>query len=112
VGLASSGVYLHACDSVSYIGQCAASDAQLTHPNPSCQHAQACYAVAIASLLKQPGERKHAMSRANEYTKKHCDAKSEERGSEVLQWLDDAEQRTYIRWPVSFVFRFRMRSGI
>lgn len=55
-------------------------DSALSHPNPSCCEAVACYTIAIASLIEVPGDRARAWSRAHGWGTKHA-------GAEVQEWL-------------------------
>lgn len=60
-------------------------DAQLTHPNPSCQWAGVAYVVAIRHLLLQNGDAPGAFETARQALQA-VDA------SEVAGWLQEAEQ--------------------
>ena len=62
----------------------AQSDSKLSHPNSSCQHAEACYVIAIASLVRDLGGRTEAFFRARRWAEAHAPL-------EVLDWLQDAE---------------------
>ena len=42
------------------LAQFAIADSSLSHPNPSCCHAVACYVIAIANLLRKPADRQLA----------------------------------------------------
>ena len=59
-------------------------DSALTHPNASCTDAVACYAIAIAALVRSPGDRGGAFAAARAWADHSaCE--------EVRSWLDDAE---------------------
>ena len=62
----------------------AQGDSKLSHPNFSCQHAEACYVIAIASLLRDLGGRTEAFVRAKRWAEAHAP-------HEVRDWLQDAE---------------------
>lgn len=62
----------------------ARADSALTHPNPSCGDAVAAYVIAIASLLRAPGDRSGAFGAARSWAEREACA-------EVRGWLDDAE---------------------
>jgi len=49
------------------LARLAATDAQLSHPNPTCQLANSVYAIAIAALIQQPHDRQAALSRSIDY---------------------------------------------
>jgi ADP-ribosylglycohydrolase len=57
----------------------AADDARLSHPNPACVDAGAAYVVAIASLVRAPGDVARAIDAASRFAR-----------GEVREWLDDA----------------------
>lgn len=74
------------------IAELARIDSALTHPNPSCGDAVAAYTIAIASLLRAPGDRTGAFAAARSWADRAaCD--------EVRSWLDDAE---HARRPAFF----------
>lgn len=68
--------------------EAAQEDARLTHPNPSCQWANAAYVVAVRCLLLNPGDGPKAFEQARTVLK----SATEDASSEVLSWLEDAEQ--------------------
>lgn len=74
------------------LARCAAEDSLLSHPNESCCHAVASYAIAAAALLRQPGERCGAFSRASAWAGKNAN-------DEVREWLRAAEKDE----PVNFL---------
>lgn len=49
------------------IAAVAAVDAQLSHPNATCQLANSLYAIAISALIRQPHDRPAALQRAVDY---------------------------------------------
>lgn len=62
----------------------ARADSSLTHPNASCGDAVAAYSIAIAALVRSPGDRSGALGCARAWADRDaCD--------EVRAWLDDAE---------------------
>ena len=62
----------------------ARTDSAITHPNASCGDAVAAYVIAIAALLRAPGDRSGAFGVARSWADREaCD--------EVRGWLDDAE---------------------
>jgi len=59
----------------------ARADSALTHANAACQDAVACYAVAIASLIREEGDRRLALEAVAEWAERQaCE--------EVRDWLD------------------------
>lgn len=68
-------------------GNAARDDARLTHPNQSCQWANAAYVVAIRHLLLNPEDRIGAFAQA----KLTLTSAPVEEAEEVLSWLGDAE---------------------
>lgn len=65
------------------LADCARQDSCLSHPNPSCWQAVACYSIAIAHLLNHPGDRHGAMAAAQAWASGNADR-------EVQGWLADA----------------------
>ena len=61
-------------------------DAQLTHPNLTCQWAAAAYALAIRHLMFHPGQGDGAFEVAHDAVRGQTD----EGAQEVLSWLEDA----------------------
>lgn len=76
----------------------AMQDSRLSHPNLTCCYAIACYVIAIASLLRHPGDRQEAFKRAKSWLESPVSQHwGESRASEeVLQWLQDAENNLNI----------------
>jgi ADP-ribosylglycohydrolase len=66
------------------IAAVASADARLSHPNPSCVAAASAYAIAVASLVRAPGDAATAIARASAYLETAPDA------DEVRGWLADA----------------------
>jgi ADP-ribosylglycohydrolase len=62
----------------------ARGDARLSHPNPSCQHANAAYVVAVRHLALNSGDSGGALRAASV-------ALADESAHEVRSWLCDAE---------------------
>ena len=82
-------------------------DSSLSHPNPSCCEAVACYAIAIASLVDTPGDRARAWRRAAGWGRVHA-------GAEVRDWLELAERDEGVPYTpqdgfvrIGFVHAFR-----
>ena len=81
------GIWSVRCTVEEAIGA-AMADASLTHPNPTCQWANAAYVVAIRHLLLNAGDVEGAFSQAW----RALDAGADEGAEEVRYWLEDAEQ--------------------
>jgi ADP-ribosyl-[dinitrogen reductase] hydrolase len=60
----------------------ALTDAQLTHPNPACQHSTAAYVLALRHLMLKPGDNAGAIVAAQSYV--------QVQSNEVSAWLADA----------------------
>lgn len=67
------------------LAACARADSSLTHPNPSCGDAVAAYTLALAHLVRAPGDRAGAWTRAHAWGAAHACA-------EVREWLAMAER--------------------
>lgn len=85
----------------------AIADSCLSHPNPSCCHAVAAYVLAIAHLLRVPGDRAGAFGRAEAWVQNHAVA-------EVQNWLQDARQHERVPYSpqdgfvkIAFTHAFR-----
>lgn len=84
------------------------ADARLSHPNPTVLAASACYAVAVARLLRQPGDScgayRAALDRAT------C---PEVRGWLLNAWhgrLDDVRQQEgFVKWGFTLAFTHLLR---
>jgi len=93
----------------------AQQDSRLSHPNPSCCYAVACYTIAIASLLRQPGDRQAAFKSAKSWLESQAQATRTSQGKEeVLSWLQDAENNIDISYyphvgfvKIAFTHAFR-----
>lgn len=72
--------------SMNEAARAARDDASLTHPNPSCQWANAAYVVAIRHLLLNPGDGSGALEQA-----KAALGAAGNASEEVHSWLEDAE---------------------
>ena len=90
------------------LAEFARQDSALSHPNQSCQDAVACYIIAIANLMRVPGNRQEAFQATRVWADVHANA-------EVRSWLDDAEanlnypyhpQAGYVR--IAFTHAFRL----
>lgn len=86
----------------------ARQDSTLSHPNQSCQDAVACYVIAIANLMRAPGDRHMAFHTTKTWADTYAN-------TEVRGWLDDAEsklnypyhpQASFIR--IAFTHAFRL----
>ncbi len=66
------------------LARLATEDSLLSHPNESCCHAVATYTIAGAALLRRPGDRREAFSRASAWADKNAN-------EEVRGWLRAAE---------------------
>ena len=62
------------------LAEYARADSGLSHPNPSCGDAVACYAIAIAALLREGPDRTGAYDTARVWAETHA-------GEEVRGWL-------------------------
>ena len=69
----------------------AKEDSSLSHPNESCIYAVACYAIAIAHLVKALGEREPAFERAKQWAEVNAN-------EEVCGWMEDAENNIDIAY--------------
>lgn len=77
------GVWGHRLDD-GVLAEFARLDSALTHPNSACTDAVAAYSIAIASLVRAPGDRGGAFANARVWAEHSaCE--------EVRTWLDDAE---------------------
>lgn len=78
------GVWGHALEDAQ-LAAIARLDSATTHPNPACTDAVAAYAIAVASLVRSPGDRTGAHARVRAWVDASaCD--------EVRTWLDEAER--------------------
>lgn len=86
----------------------ARQDSQLSHPNLSCCYAVACYAIAIASLMRNVGDRTTAFNRAKSYLESQ--AKLSQTSSETIaleevsSWLADAENNVSVAYSPQIGF--------
>eukprot|EP00455_Lapot_gusevi_P012471 TRINITY_DN15931_c0_g2_i1.p1 TRINITY_DN15931_c0_g2~~TRINITY_DN15931_c0_g2_i1.p1 ORF type:complete len:158 (-),score=27.68 TRINITY_DN15931_c0_g2_i1:25-498(-) len=96
--------------SVCEVAECAMIDAQMSHPHENCQHANAIYAIAVATLIRLGGNRQAAWEAAWGWANQHASA-------EVKTWLDEAVAGTpllcypqggYVRIAFSYAFRHLM----
>jgi ADP-ribosylglycohydrolase len=85
----------------------AQADSRLSHPNPSCLDAVSCYVIAIASLMRNPEDRKGAFERAKLWAEAHAN-------EEVRAWLEDARNNVDIPYypqvgfvKIGFIHAFR-----
>jgi ADP-ribosylglycohydrolase len=85
----------------------AQSDARLSHPNPACVDACVAYVLAIASLVRVPGDAAHALESARAWTRENaCE--------EVRSWLAEADVGTLVPYSphdgfvrIAFTHAFR-----
>lgn len=67
----------------------AQDDARLSHPNPACVDACVAYVLAVAALVRAPGDAPRALDHARGWADAHaCE--------EVQAWLDDADDGTLV----------------
>lgn len=90
------------------LGSFARQDSALSHPNQSCQDAEACYVIAIANLMRSTGNRQNAFQATRAWADKNAN-------TEVRGWLDDAESNVnYPYYPeagyvrIAFTHAFRL----
>lgn len=87
----------------------AQQDSQLSHPNLSCCYAVACYAIAIASLMRELGDHRVAFDRSKSWleiqAKQATTVLEMNASQEVLSWIIDAENHVDIDYltQVGFV---------
>lgn len=79
------------------LADCARQDSSLSHPNPSCWQAVACYCIAIAHLLNHLGDRQGAMAAAQQWASGNANA-------EVQGWLADAVQNRPVAYTPQIGF--------
>jgi ADP-ribosyl-[dinitrogen reductase] hydrolase len=73
----------HHCKPDSVIAEYARLDAQLSHPNQTCQDCNAVHCIALAHLIRRPGEAEGAIVSAERWAAEHaCE--------EVQQWLKES----------------------
>lgn len=88
------GIWGHDLE-ISEIADYAKQDSALSHPNPSCGYAVACYSIAIATLIKHLGKRDLAFNNAKMWLNSQETFAKENRQysywKEVSSWLKDAE---------------------
>jgi ADP-ribosyl-[dinitrogen reductase] hydrolase len=85
----------------------AQDDARLSHPNPACVDACVAYVLAVASLVRAPGDELRALAAARSWAEAHaCE--------EVRGWLDDADAGTRVPYTpqdgfvrIAFTHAFR-----
>ena len=91
----------------------ARQDSALSHPNQSCQDAVACYAIAIANLMRTPGDRLAAFHATRAWANAYAN-------TEVRGWLKDAEnnlnypyypQAGFVRIAFTHAFRLLIQSA-
>lgn len=100
------GIWGHKLDDLT-LAEYAQQDSQLSHPNPSCCHAVACYCIAIANLLRQPGDRQNALDKVESWANTYAN-------QEVSSWLKMAKDNIDIPYrpqigfiKIAFTHAFR-----
>ncbi|EDN70960.1 ADP-ribosylation/Crystallin J1 [Beggiatoa sp. PS] len=85
----------------------AIEDSRLSHPNDSCCHAVACYVIAIASLIENPGDRIKAFNQVVKWANKQA-------CQEVQLWLQNAKDNVDVPYypqagfvKIAFIHAFR-----
>ena len=86
--IAPLGVWGHRFDA-DELADYARQDSCLSHPEESVWQAVACYVIAIASLINEPGDRAHAFKTAKQWVEQQANP-------EVRGWLDEAERQVPI----------------
>lgn len=95
------------------LAQYAQEDCRLSHPHPTCCDAVACYTIAIASLIREPGDRQTAFERAERWAISHANA-------EVRGWLEKARlnlpvlyypQAGFVKIAFSHAFRHLIKGS-
>jgi ADP-ribosyl-[dinitrogen reductase] hydrolase len=111
------GIWGHNLEA-SEIAHCAIQDTSLSHPNKSCGYAVACYSIAIATLIQQPGKRELAFNNARTWLDSQAnitqDSYQNHCWAEVSSWLDDAANNVNIPYhpqigfiKIAFTHAFR-----
>ena len=96
----------------------AMQDSRLSHPNPTCCYAVACYVLAIASLMRDFGESQLAFDRARNWLERQgtfAFSLEQFRGrEEVMTWLDAAANNLNVAYSphigfikIAFIHAFR-----
>ncbi len=90
----------------------ALADAQLTHPNPACQHSTAGYVLALRHLMLSPGDNAGAIAAAQAYL--------QVQNKEVSAWLADAVSGNlppafplagFVRYGFTYAFHYLHRGA-
>jgi ADP-ribosylglycohydrolase len=90
----------------------ALADAQLTHPNPACQHSTAAYVLALRHLMLKPGDNAGAIVEAQAYV--------QVQNKEVSAWLADAVSGNlppafplagFVRYGFTYAFHYLHSGG-
>ncbi len=111
------GIWGHDLE-VSEIANFARQDTSLSHPNHSCGYAVACYSIAIATLIKQPGKGELAFNHARTWLDSQADLAQDSHQyhcwAEVTSWLDDAADNVNVPYlpqigfiKIAFTHAFR-----
>lgn len=79
------------------LADCARQDSCLSHPNPSCWQAVACYSIAIAHLLNHLGDRQGALAAAQQWASANAN-------TEVQGWLAEAAQNRIVPYTPQIGF--------
>lgn len=88
------GIWGHNLE-IEEIAKYAHQDTSLSHPNPSCGYALACYSIAVATLIRQSGKRELAFDNAKNWLDSQENIAKQQKTftswKEVRGWLQDAE---------------------
>lgn len=100
------GVFAHSLG-VDQIASLARMDSEITHPNDACCDSVACYSIAIASLVRNPGDVQLAWQLTTEWASVHA-------ADEVNEWLQLAKSNVAVTYypqagfvKIAFVHAFR-----
>lgn len=111
------GIWGHNLEALE-IANFAIEDTSLSHPNNSCGYAVACYSIAIATLIKQPGKRELAFNNARAWLDSQAnlaqDSYQYHCWAEVSSWLTDAADNVNVPYypqigfiKIAFTHAFR-----
>ena len=100
------GIWGHKFDD-EQLAKFAQLDSRLSHPNQSCLQAVSCYVIAIASLMRNLGDREQAFARAKQWADPNANR-------EVNGWLKDAQNNVNVPYhphigfvKIAFTHAFR-----
>lgn len=90
------------------LAECAMADTSLSHPNASCGYAVACYCIAIATFIDNPGNREQAFNNARSWLNAQAnlteDSDRYHCWAEVSSWLIDAEDNVNVPYEPQIGF--------